>query len=158
MHCRVWVTKEHLESSKHLTKLCKSTTAQACTLQESSSDGHLLTLTRIGVMEEKMKESLVVETELIEDSKVTADRVTALENLVVKAIGDMCAMSERWDRAEKLVAELEKRVTAVEPREYPSSWNDGAQAGRWRNPSKWVPFEPATSKKARWPPSSSSTW
>ena len=161
--CKLWVTKEHLESNKHQRALARSQQTQNQVHVQNPTITELeMTVARlghrIGLMEEQVEGLCDVATKLVEDLKTNTERIAALENLVAKAIGEKFEMFEKLDKAAKLIAELEKRVVAVEPRESSSSWSGDATAGRWQNQREWLTSWPATAEESRWAPSSSSTW
>jgi len=174
--CNVWVTKAHLEGNKHHQKRSNLTKyqveagnlpAQAWS-QQNQVHVQIPTIPEletsvdrlhcnIGLLEKQVDELRGVATKLVEDMKTNTERIVALESLVAKAIGEKFDMTEKLEKAAKLIAELEKRVAAVEPRESSSCWSGGGQVGKWQN-NKWLAYEPTPAKKAGWDTSSSSTW
>ena len=125
---------------------------------------------RIALLEEQLEESCDVETKLVADvekntqsitelEKLVADhvetntqRITELERLVAKTIGEKLEIFEQSEKAAKRIAELEKRVAAVEEEcqdwwpPNPASTVEGECQDWWRPypASGWAP--PSSSK------------
>ena len=82
--CKLWATKEHLESNKHKQKLLSLTTypVEACSLLDTTVArlGR-----RIGLMEEQLEVLSDVAAKLGEDLKTNTERIAALENFVIEA-------------------------------------------------------------------------